>query len=165
VERVRFDVTAGQTYYIMISGFAPNNLSFSLAAAPPPYEIDVQISAIGTVVPTTGIATIRGTATCNQPGSIDAMGQVTKKIGNGVVAGYLAFSISCSPGETVQWSSVVFSDLVLSRIGQGRAATLFTAGPASAELRAFGISSGFTEFAADTAEKRLKRLVMRASSP
>src|SRR6266699_2441681 len=70
--RVRFDATAGTTYYFMVA--APNlplltsaNLVFNLLQAPPPFTFTPSLDQFGTVSPSTGVVTLQGSVNCSEP--------------------------------------------------------------------------------------------------
>jgi len=148
---IRFDAMAGQTYYIMVGTWGSGgNLSFSATLAPPPLAIDVSIDPIGSVKTTTGVATVKGSVTCNQATFVDGWGYVQQKVGKGIIQGYVYFYVNCMPGTTSAWSSTIYSQPV-QEIGKGRAATLFTAGKATAYVSAFAWSPNFNEYASDNA--------------
>ena len=61
-----FDVTAATTYYFLVWSFAPVVMHFDLSEVLPPPSIALQINAKGSVNAKTGVATVRGTATCSR---------------------------------------------------------------------------------------------------
>jgi hypothetical protein len=129
--RVRFNATAGVTYFFMVGSFVDSeggNLVFSVVEIPllpPPPEVGVSIDPVGTVVPKTGTATIHGTVTCSRPVSVDlAVGELRQRIGRFFVVGFFDEFIECS-GETA-WSATV--------TGQNG---LFVGGRAEASVVAF----------------------------
>ena len=62
--RVRFAATAGTTYYFMASSrftpVTPANLVFNLQPAPAPFSFNPSVAQFGSVTPSTGAVTIRG---------------------------------------------------------------------------------------------------------
>lgn len=127
-QRVRFDALEDQTYYIMVASFGGGgSLMFNLSVAPPPLAIDVLVDGSGRVVPTTGMATLSGSVTCNSPAYVFGSGHVQQKIGQGLVSGYFYLSVFCDAVSPAPWSATLSSQPV-TEIGSGRAATLFTGG-------------------------------------
>lgn len=149
--RVRFDATAGQTYYIMIGTYSNGDtLSLSVNLAPPPLAIELNLDPIGSVKPTTGVATVNGTVTCNQSTYVSGWGSVQQKIGQGIVQGYVYIGGSCDPSAPLIWTSTLYSQPV-QEVGSGRAATLFTGGRATVTVYASAWSPYFYEYAYDDA--------------
>ena len=150
-QHVRFNATAGQTYYIMIGTYSwspGGNLSLSATLAPPPLTVDVQIDPTGLVTPTTGEAKVTGTITCNQSSYINGWGVVQQKIGKGLVEGYVWIYGNCDPSTPLVWESILYSQPV-QHVGSGRAATLFTAGPTNVNLYVSAWEPYFGEYAYD----------------
>jgi hypothetical protein len=148
--RVRFDAVAGETYYFMVMGYSRGNLRFSVDVAPPPLSIDLSIDPAGSVVPTTGEATVRGTVTCNRPTLVSVGGTVQQKIGQGLVNGWLWTYVYCDGTTPAPWSSTVYNQPG-APIGGGRAATLFTGGPAEVSMYGYAYDYMAGEIAQDTA--------------
>ena len=147
----RFDAVAGQTYYIMVAAYGlGGNLSFSMKLAPPPLAIDLNLDPMGSVKPTTGVVTVRGTVTCNQASNVSGWGYVEQKIGNGLVTGYVYISGYCEPSTPLAWTSTLYSQQPAQGVGGGRAATLFTGGRATASLAVTAWSAYSNEYAYDT---------------
>jgi hypothetical protein len=151
-QNVRVDLSAGQTYYIEIASWSSGggNLALRLSVAPPPLAITVSVNTVGSVDPTTGIAEVVGTASCNQAVYVFGNGVVQQKIGNGVVNGYISISGFCDPASPMTWRASVTSQPT-DPLGRGRAATLFTGGRASVSVLASGFSPSTGEFASATA--------------
>lgn len=127
--RVRIEATAGKTYYFMASSLynpAPlANLVFNLQAAPPPFSFNPSVAQFGTVTPSTGAVTVRGSVQCSQPAYVTISGQLKQKRGQAVVTGYWSAFVPCD-GVT-PWTAPVQSQTVLFK---GRAAALFAGGKA-----------------------------------
>lgn len=107
--RVVFDAVAGQTYFFMIGAYASGpggNLEFTVQVAPPPFTFDLSLNPSGSVVPKTGVATIRGTVTCSRPGSASVYGQVSQKIGRILVLGSFGTFVAVCDGLT-PWTATV----------------------------------------------------------
>jgi len=144
---IRFNALAGQTYYIMVGTYGNGgSLSLSATLAPPPLAIDLSINPTGSVKTTTGVATVKGAVTCNQPTYVSGWGYVQQKIGKGLVQGYVYIGGTCTPTAPLIWTSTLYSQPVQD-IGKGRAATLFTGGKASALINASAWSPYFNEYA------------------
>jgi hypothetical protein len=145
---VRVDLSAWNTYYIEIASWSSvgGNLALRLSVAPPPLAITLSLNTLGSVNPTTGIADVAGTVSCNQSAYVFGNGTVQQKIGNGVVNGYIAISGFCDVALPMAWHANVNSQ-PSDPLGRGRAATLFTAGPASVSVLASGFSPSTGEFA------------------
>ena len=148
-DRVRFDAIAGQTYYIMIGTYATGgSLSFSMRLAPPPLTIKATLDQFGSVVPSSGVATVTGTVTCNQISYVNGWGYVQQKVGKGLIQGYVYIYGYCDPALPLVWSSTLTSQPV-QQIGHGRAATLFTGGKAVATINVSAWTYYFNEYAYD----------------
>jgi hypothetical protein len=108
--RVRFDAVAGERYLVMIGSYTAGggNLSVSLDVAPAPYQLGATIAGVGSVNLRTGVATIRGTVSCNQPGLVELSGRVRQRAGRVFVTGFFSSFPECS-GETA-WEATVESD-------------------------------------------------------
>lgn len=128
--RVRFNATAGVTYFFMVGSFFDSpggNLVLSveeIPLLPPPLEIGVTIDPVGSVVPRTGVATIHGTVTCSRPAFVELSGQLEQRAGRVLIRGFFNATVDCS-GET-PWSATVSGE-------NGR----FVAGRAQASVFAF----------------------------
>ena len=155
-DRVRFDAVAGQTYYIMIGTYGNGgNLSFSMKLAPPPLAIELHLEEFGSVVPTTGVVTVNGTVSCNQTTYVNGWGTVQQKVGQAFIDGYVYIGGYCDPSTPMSWSSILYSQPV-QEIGNGRAATLFTGGPASASIYVSGWTPYFNEYASTNLSASIK---------
>jgi hypothetical protein len=151
-QNLRTDLSAGQTYYIEIASWSSGggNLALRLSVAPPPLAIVSSLSTSGSVNPPTGIATVAGAVSCNQPSYVFGNGTVQQKIGNGIVNGYFSISGFCDAATPLAWNATVNSQ-PSDPIGRGRAATLFTGGRASATVNAQAFSPATGEFASAVA--------------
>jgi hypothetical protein len=112
LERVRFNVVAGQTYYIMIaSAFfeGGGNLNLTVSQAPPPFSINLMVNPVELVVPSTGVVTVRGTVSCNQPTYGFVEGTIQEKVGGKYsISGFFSASISCDGSNTpISWSTTL----------------------------------------------------------
>jgi hypothetical protein len=109
--QVIFEAIAGETYFFMVGAFASGtggNLVFSVDVAPPPFKIDLIIDEVGSVIPSKGVATVRGTVTCSRPAFVDLFGELARRIGRVIVRGTFFSFFECD-GET-PWSAVVISE-------------------------------------------------------
>jgi hypothetical protein len=143
--RVRFDATAGTTYYFMVASLYPQptaNLIFNLQLAPPPFTFTPGIAQFGSVRPSTGTATINGSVSCNYNSYITLYGQVKQKHGTVPVNGFFSAFVPCN-ATTVPWNAAVQSQLQLFH---GRSALLFTGGKATITATAFGFDPDTGEF-------------------
>lgn len=125
----------------------------SATQAPPPLAIDLRLDSAGSVVPTTGIATIRGTVTCNRPVFVYVSGEVQQQIGRATVRGWLSAAVLCEGTAPVAWSSVVTSEL-RTFVG-GRAAALFTGGGAIVSASAWAYDPASGEFGQDGIQEKV----------
>jgi hypothetical protein len=127
--RVRFDATAGTTYYFMVSSLYPVNpasLTFNLLQAPPPFSFVPSIEQFGSVRPSTGTATISGTVTCNQPAYVYISGELKEVHAGTPIDGNFFTAVACD-GAT-PWSVTVQTQ---SSLFHGRSALLYTGGKAT----------------------------------
>jgi hypothetical protein len=125
---IRFDVTSGETYYIMAGSFEDSpggNLQLTVDVGAPPILEDLTIDSTGSVKPKTGTAVIRGTVTCSEAGgNVFLDGSLSQRIGRARVFGFGFTEVECS-GETP------YSIVIIPENG------LFVGGPASAQVFAF----------------------------
>jgi hypothetical protein len=142
--RVRFAATAGTTYYFMASArftpITPANLVFNLLPAPPPFSFNPSVEQFGSVTPSTGAVTIRGSVQCSDPAYVTISGQLKQKRGGASITGYWSAFVPCD-GVT-PWTATVQSETVLFR---GRSALLFAGGKAE-------VAATATAFDPDTGE-------------
>jgi hypothetical protein len=122
---IRFDVTSGETYFIMAGSFFDSpggNLQITVDVGGPPILEDLTIDPTGSVKPKTGTAVIRGTVTCSEAGATVFLdGFLEQRIGRARVFGFGFTELECS-GETP------YSLLIIPENG------LFVGGPASAHV-------------------------------
>jgi hypothetical protein len=148
--QVIFEAIAGETYFFMVGAFASGpggNLVFSVDVAPPPFEIDLVIDDFGSVIPSKGVATVRGTVTCSRPAFVDLFGELKRRIGRVIVQGELFSFFECD-GET-PWSAVVISET-----------GPFVGGRAEASAFAFAFAGPEFDF-----DKEHKTVRLRGSPP
>lgn len=85
--RIRFDMNAGETYYIMVGSWAwtsGGNLVLTVDLAPPPI-VTVQINPKGSLE--NGVATVTGTITCAEPAYVVLNGLLLQNAGRGSIVG------------------------------------------------------------------------------
>jgi hypothetical protein len=158
---LRFEAQAGQTYYIMVGTWgSAGTLVLSLTQAPPPLAISVSVDPVGSVVPSKGVATVRGTVTCNRPVFVSLDGQLQQQIGRATVSGWLSAGVVCDGTTPAAWSSVVTSTPG-TFIG-GRAAALFVGGHANVTAAATAWDPATGDFATSSTQARI---TLRGSAP
>jgi hypothetical protein len=143
--RVRFDATAGETYYFMVGSFASGpggNLVFNVDVAPPPLELGLTIDPVGSILPSKGVATISGTVTCSEPAFVEVQGRMQQRVGRLLITGFFFTFVECTPPATA-WSATVEGE-------NG----LFVAGRAQVDAFAFAPEEG--AFAEASATVRLR---------
>jgi hypothetical protein len=143
--RVRFDATAGETYFFMVGSFASGpggNLTFNLDVAPPPFELGLTIDPVGSVVPSKGVATISGTVTCSEPALVEVQGRMEQRVGRLLITGFFSTFVECTPPATA-WSATVEGE-------NG----LFVAGRAQVDAVAFAFEEGASAEASATVRLR-----------
>jgi hypothetical protein len=107
--KINFAATGGTTYYVMVGAYAsgPGGTLFLHAdVAQPPYDIGLTVSRTGSVRPKVGVATVRGTVSCNTEGSYEVSGNLTQRIGRLIVSGRFLTSGDCTP-PAVEWEASV----------------------------------------------------------
>jgi Putative Ig domain len=127
--RVRFDATAGTTYYFMVSSLYPVNpadLNFNLLQAPPPFTFSPTVAQFGSVKASEGTATVSGIVTCDQPAYVYISGELKQMHGGSPVDGSFFTSVACD--GTTPWSVTVQTQTSLFH---GRSVLLYTGGKAS----------------------------------
>ena len=145
--RLRFDAQAGVTYYVMVGALffqsSGGLTTLSARVAPPPFAFAMQVNATGSVTPSTGAATISGTATCSEPAFVSGSGVLRQDRPGQPIDGYVFTSFLCD-GVT-PWTAVVSYS---PRLFNGRSAALFVGGPAQVTLsaQAFAFSEGEFRF-------------------
>jgi hypothetical protein len=142
--RVRFDATAGSTYYFMVSSLYsvnPAYLSFNLLQAPPPFSFAPAVSQFGSVSPSTGAATVKGTVTCNQPAYVNISGELKQVHAGTPISGNFYTSVACN--GTTPWSVSVQTQTSLFH---GRSVALFTGGKATVAGTAYAFDPDSGEY-------------------
>jgi hypothetical protein len=95
---VTVDVVAGQLYTVMLGvypGWPAGEVTLRADHVRPPNEITVSIDPLGTVVPTSGEATIRGTVTCSQPTTVSLDVGLSQRRGRTFVDGSGYGEVEC----------------------------------------------------------------------
>jgi hypothetical protein len=117
--RVRFDASAGMTYYIMAGSFADNlggNLIITVNEAPPsppPLTIELNIDPVGSVNLKNMVTTISGTLTCSRQVNTDLSIGLVQRAGRDIINGYSYNSFECD-GETPWKMTVTDADGVFA---------------------------------------------------
>jgi hypothetical protein len=97
---VSFDVTAGQTYYIMAFSDTPGVTTGTLvvhAQAVEPLAVDITVNPIGSFNPKTGSATISGTLTCSEPAAFAFVtAELSQSVGRVKIIGSNGVEAACS---------------------------------------------------------------------
>lgn len=127
-----FDAIAGETYFLLVGshdGQPGGNLVFNVDVG---LEVGLTIDPEGTVIPSTGVATISGTVTCSRPAFVEVNGSVEQRRGSGLASGFFFASFGCD-GVT-PWAAEAVPD-------NGR----FTPGRAEVSASAFATADGTTE--------------------
>jgi putative Ig domain-containing protein len=144
--RVRFNATAGQTYYIMASAYgfsgAGGPLSFHLNEGPPPLSIAPSVFRYGRVSLTTGLAEVSGSVTCSQPTYVSLYGQLRQEHAGRVLSGYFGTFVPCN--GTTSWTATV--NVWSGGLFHGRAAALLVAGPATVSGTAYAFDPETGEY-------------------
>lgn len=149
--RLGFEAVGGETYHVMVGSYAggaggPMTLNV-FETEPPPPPFDLAFGSIGgSANGKTGVATIRGTITCNSDGSYWIEGRLRQRVGRLILLASWSASGECTGG------SAVFQAPAVSDGG------LFTSGAATVEgiyLEGCNATSCDTEYP-DTVSIKLK---------
>ncbi len=121
--RLRFNVAAGTTYFIMVGSFDDTpggELVLTVRQIPPPVVLGVTIDPTGTVT-RSGVATIHGRVTCSRDAlGISMTGTLTQRIGKRVATGSFSQTLDCT-GGSVPWSGSVVGETGTYRRGDAQA--------------------------------------------
>lgn len=142
--RLSIDVVVGETYYLMVGAFASadppeGNLIFTAQEIQegPPLTMDVVVNPVGTVVPSTGIATIQGTVTCNRQAFFVILGELAQKRGHSTIVGTgSSLAFPCDSNGPTAWTFSL----------PGDAGGRFVGGPSSFSAYFSGVTLDFTSF-------------------
>src|SRR5438046_1032956 len=115
--RITPTVTAGQTYFIVVDGYAGATGTFSLTVTPPD-------SATTTTSPTTTTATLPGSGACSSPTVIPASGATFSGATSGATRGASSLAGSCgssgsSPERVYRWTPAVSGMATIQTCGAG----------------------------------------------
>jgi hypothetical protein len=123
--RVRFQATAGTTYFFMVgSAFGDGGtLTFALRQLPPRLQLAVTIDPTGSVS-RSGVALIHGTLSCSREASIDLFGSLRERVGKRTTLGYFRQTIDCN-GVT-PWSATVVGETGSYKAGGAQATAAAT---------------------------------------
>lgn len=72
-----------------------------------PLEIELKLSKVGSVIPSEGIATVRGSVICSQPSTVSVYGELERRLGRVKVRGYFYSNFRCD--GKAHWSATVTS--------------------------------------------------------
>jgi hypothetical protein len=99
---IKWAVTSGTTYHVMVSGFYGSSGSLVLnARAEPPFTFEVTVAGRGSVDETSGVATLRGTVVCSLPGQVFTQdGRLRQRIDTTKVRAYPDGGFSCGPNPS-----------------------------------------------------------------
>ncbi|WP_133903488.1 hypothetical protein [Actinophytocola oryzae] len=78
-----------------------------IGPAPTPLELKPTIASQGTVSPVSGRARVNGEVSCTQPVTVALAGDLSQVVAGRIVRGPLSLSVSCTPGATVPWTTIV----------------------------------------------------------
>lgn len=128
----RVSLTGGRTYYFKVSslyGVPPGVsalLTFNVNVA---LNASVSVDTSGLVVPSTGVAQVRGSITCSRSASAFVTGTVRQRSGRGYIEAPIGTAATCGPTAT---------PLTFTFTGRNGA---FAGGPADVALSAFASSN------------------------
>jgi Ca2+-binding RTX toxin-like protein len=111
--KVYFNVSAGQTYYLMVSSFegAGGDLNFSIDEVPENLELSVSVDDKAWVNAGTGRATVTGELTCSEPATV----AIELSIGQGNRDGSGYLPVDCDGNE--RWLLQAFGRFNAGRAG------------------------------------------------
>lgn len=117
-------LAAGQTVYFMVGAYNSGpggNLAFNLnlwtpPPPPPPLTVELTLASVGTIDPVTGVAVVRGTATCSLWSYVSVFGVLRQRIGRSIVEAYFWSFAECN-GST-PWEAQVIAQNALLVAGQ-----------------------------------------------
>ena len=111
-----------------------------------PLDIGVQVDKFGSVNSSTGVATVRGTVSCNRPTAIGINGELQQSIDGRVVASGFSIQADCAP-PTSTWTAPV------TAVG-GR----YRVGPADATVGA----GACDQFSSCDFDSKTRKIILRA---
>jgi hypothetical protein len=133
--RIRFDATAGTTYYLMVGApfwGTPGSLTLHALEAPPPFTMQITLNPFNLVDPSTGGVLVNGTAICSAPSFVFLSGSIRQVRAGHEIRGFFSASVPCD-GAT-PWEAAVYH--FSNDLFHGRGAALFNAGSADVALSA-----------------------------
>jgi hypothetical protein len=157
--RIRFDAVAGVTYLFMVSGAfgsTGGHLVLNVVPAPAPLTVALTIAGFGSIVPSTGVATVTGTLHCSVPTFATVSGQLKQQHAQVTLFQFFSVGVFCT-GIT-DWTATVPSQPV--SLFNGRAAALFVGGKADVTASAFAFDPDSGEFVQSNA---MARIVLRGA--
>lgn len=142
---ILFSATAGITYYVLAfddqfdGGGNGGALNIAFNDAPATPTVEATVDPVGGFDPRTGGATLRGTFSCTGADFVSISGQLTQRVGRGVVLGFFgAFDTLCD-GAAHAWTAQVFP--TSGKFAGGKSAAVAF----SFACGTFQCASGFTE--------------------
>ena len=146
--RVRFDATAGTTYYFMVGSSyvllqppSSANLVFNLLQGPPPFTFTPSLDQFGTVSASTGAVTLQGSVSCSEPAYVTLYGGLKQTRGGTPIDGYWNAFVPCN--GVIPWTATVQSQTALFH---GRSALLFSGGHANVAATAYAFDPDTGEY-------------------
>jgi hypothetical protein len=141
---LRFRAAAGVTYVIMVGQCCGSGrrgggeLTLTVTeSSQAELAFSVDVDASGTADPMTGLATLTGTATCNERAIVYREGLLRQvRQGLFVARGFWSVEIGCLPGQTVAWSAEVDTETGIA----------FGSGPAVIRGSFTAATDGFRDF-------------------
>ena len=93
---------AETTHYIMAAGLGGDagTLVLQSEVSAPPFTADVAFASKGSVVPSTGEATVKGTVVCSEQGSVGIVGALRQRAGKTIISGTFIAQVECSTDPT-----------------------------------------------------------------
>ena len=134
--RIRFDATAGTTYYIMVGApfwATPGSLTLHALEAPPPFTMQITLNPFNLVDPSTGGVAVSGTVICSAPSFVFVNGSIRQVRAGHEIRGFFSANVPCD--GTTPWEAPVY--YFSNDLFYGRGAALFNAGSADVALSAF----------------------------
>jgi hypothetical protein len=145
--RVAWQADAGTTYLIMVGtccgggGGGGGALVFTVDEAPPAPTVDLTIGANGSVT-RSGVATVRGTATCTGAPSLSLEIEVKEQVGRKIFTGFGEASLDSCSSQGTDWEvSVTAED---GKFGSGKVT-----------VNAFAVGCNVAECAEDSESRQV----------
>ena len=130
--RIRFDVTAGTMYVVMVGSASWNyqpggSLQLNVQEAPPPFTMEFTVAPFSHVDPSTGAVTVLGTVTCSSQSYVFISGWIRQDRAGHAANGYYGAFVPCD-GTTPFAAPASYSGA--PALFKGRSAMLFSGGRA-----------------------------------